>query len=222
MAGLRPAAQSWSARRPSPHWPSLHTPALTWPPGSGIRPTQDSPAEPRRPANPPGGGRPAAAPPRLPCRRDCSATGQGPATQQAPPGRTGPARPASPSAETSPGARPGPPGDAGGPRPAAAGRRQGRLRLCLGAPGGRHQVPRRGCRLRVSSAGRLPSWTVTLSVPSGVAFEMNLFRVSCPGNRSCIFMGTFLACSSNGKNGGIEIIDSDQQVHHRITSRNCR
>lgn len=56
MAGLRPAAQSWSARRPSPHWPSLHTPALTWPPGSGIRPTQDSPAEPRpaAAATPPG------------------------------------------------------------------------------------------------------------------------------------------------------------------------
>ena len=71
-------------------------------------------------------------------------------------------------------------------------------------------------------AGRLPSWTVTLSVPSGVAFEMNLFRVSCPGNRSCIFMGTFLACSSNRKNGELKSLNQIQQVHHRITSRNCR
>ena len=170
MAGLRPAAQSWSARRPSPHWPSLHTPALTWPPGSGIRPTQDSPAEPRPAAGatPPGRGRPASAPPRRPCRRDCSAAGQCPVTQQAPLGRAGPARPAGPCAETkapadSEEARPGGPGPV---RPAGhAGRRQGRLRLCLSAPGGRHQVPWRGCRLRVSmpqaaaagGAGRLPS-----------------------------------------------------------------
>ena len=101
-----------------------------------------------------------------------------------------------------------------GVRPAGhAGRRQGRLRLCRSAPGGRHQVPRRGCRLRVSmpqaaaagGAGRLPSLVGSLGgrlrnepFPRVVPREP---IVHFHGNVSCVFI--------QPKKWRIEIIESD-------------